>query len=54
MDNLKSGMDEAAAVHAALSRLEGAFALAVVFEGEQDLMVGARKGSPLVVGVGEG
>ena len=53
-DNLKSGMDEAAAVHAALGRLEGAFALAVLFEGAQDLMIGARKGSPLVIGVGEG
>ena len=53
-DNLKSGMDEAAAVHAALGRLEGAFALAVLFEGAQDLMIGARKGSPLVIGIGEG
>ena len=53
-DNLKSGMDEAAAVHAALGRLEGAFALAVLFESTQDLMIGARKGSPLVIGVGEG
>ena len=53
-DNLKSGMDEAAAVHAALNRLEGAFALAVLFEGAQDLMIGARKGSPLVIGIGDG
>ena len=53
-DNLVSGMNETEAVQAALNRLEGAFALAVLFEGEQDLMIGARKGSPLVIGVGEG
>ena len=52
--NLSEGMDERAAVHAALGRLEGAFALAVLFEGEQDLMIGARKGSPLVIGVSDG
>ena len=38
----------------ALSRLHGAFALAVIFAGEHDLMIGARRGSPLVVGWGEG
>ena len=37
----------------ALSRLEGAFALAIIFTGEHDLMIGARRGSPLVVGWGE-
>lgn len=51
--NLDSGQSPTDAVKAALSRLEGAFALAVLFEGHQDLLVGARKGSPLVVGVGE-
>ena len=39
---------------AALPRLRGAFALAFLFEGEDDLLVGARKGSPLAVGYGEG
>ena len=38
----------------ALPRLHGAFALAVIFAGEHDLMIGARRGSPLVVGWGEG
>ena len=38
----------------ALPRLQGAFALAVIFAGEHDLMIGARRGSPLVVGWGEG
>ena len=37
-----------------LSRLEGAFALAVLFAGEEDLLVAARRGSPLAVGHGEG
>ena len=37
----------------ALTRLEGAFALAIIFAGEHDLMIGARRGSPLVVGWGE-
>ncbi|MCJ8140206.1 glutamine--fructose-6-phosphate transaminase (isomerizing) [Falsirhodobacter halotolerans] len=51
-------MDRGAAPRdAALSvidRLEGAFALAFLFDGEEDLMIGARKGSPLAVGHGEG
>ena len=42
------------AVAAALPRLRGAFALAFLFEGEDDLLIGARKGSPLAVGYGDG
>ncbi len=42
------------AVAAALKRLEGAFALAIVFAGRHELMIGARRGSPLAVGYGEG
>ncbi|MGR4070504.1 glutamine--fructose-6-phosphate transaminase (isomerizing) [Halomonas sp. LR3S48] len=41
-----------AAVQRGLARLEGAYALAVVHADEPDVIVGARKGSPLVVGVG--
>jgi glutamine---fructose-6-phosphate transaminase (isomerizing) len=41
-------------VQATLPRLRGAFALAFLFEGEEDLLVGARKGSPLAVGYGRG
>ncbi|MGL6253585.1 MAG: glutamine--fructose-6-phosphate transaminase (isomerizing), partial [Billgrantia desiderata] len=41
-----------AAVQRVLARLEGAYALAVVHADEPDVVVGARKGSPLVVGVG--
>jgi glucosamine--fructose-6-phosphate aminotransferase (isomerizing) len=42
------------AVAAALPRLKGAFALAFLFEGNEDLMIGARRGSPLAVGYGRG
>ena len=42
------------AVHNVLSRLDGAFALAILFKGEADLLIGARKGSPLAVGHGNG
>ncbi|KAA0010707.1 glutamine--fructose-6-phosphate transaminase (isomerizing) [Billgrantia pellis] len=41
-----------AAVQRVLARLEGAYALAVLHADEPDTIVGARKGSPLVVGVG--
>ena len=37
-----------------LARLEGAFALAIIFAGRHDLMIGARRGSPLAVGYGDG
>ena len=42
------------AVAEVLVRLEGAFALAIVFAGRHDLMIGARCGSPLAVGYGDG
>ncbi len=51
---LKDGLDPVAAAETTLKRLEGAFAIAVIFSGEHDLMIGARRGSPLVVGYGEG
>ncbi len=41
------------AVQGAVRRLRGAFAIAVICKDEPDRLVGARKGSPLVVGVGE-
>jgi glucosamine--fructose-6-phosphate aminotransferase (isomerizing) len=53
-DELKKGRAPVEAVAAALPRLRGAFALAFLFEGEDDLLIGARKGSPLAVGFGEG
>jgi glucosamine--fructose-6-phosphate aminotransferase (isomerizing) len=42
------------AVKASLPRLRGAFALAFLFRGHNDLMIGARKGSPLAIGHGDG
>jgi glutamine---fructose-6-phosphate transaminase (isomerizing) len=42
------------AAQAVLARLTGAFALCFLFEGEEDLMVAARKGSPLAIGHGTG
>jgi glucosamine--fructose-6-phosphate aminotransferase (isomerizing) len=51
---MKNGRSPVEAVAAALPRLQGAFALAFLFEGENDLLIGARKGSPLAVGYGDG
>ena len=51
---MKKGRAPAAAVAAALPRLRGAFALVFLFEGEENLLIGARKGPPLAVGYGEG
>ncbi len=48
------GLDPVAAARATLARLEGAFALVFLFEGEDDLMIAARRGSPLAIGYGEG
>ncbi|MCX8231624.1 MAG: glutamine--fructose-6-phosphate transaminase (isomerizing), partial [Alphaproteobacteria bacterium] len=42
------------AVSRSLKRLEGAFSLAIIFAGEHNLMIGARRGSPLAVGWGQG
>ncbi len=53
-DEMKKGRAPADAVAAALPRLRGAFALAFLFEGEDDLLIGARKGSPLAIGYGDG
>ncbi|MEQ8653570.1 MAG: glutamine--fructose-6-phosphate transaminase (isomerizing) [Kiloniellales bacterium] len=51
---LDAGMAPLEAVQSVLKRLEGAFALAFLFEGEEDLLIGARRGSPLAVGFGDG
>ncbi len=52
-EELKSGLSPLQAVTAALPRLRGAFALAFLFAGEENLLIGARKGSPLAVGFGD-
>ncbi len=51
---LGRGADPLAAVKSALARLEGAFALAILFSGRDDILIGARRGSPLAVGYGKG
>ncbi|MBX9826051.1 MAG: glutamine--fructose-6-phosphate transaminase (isomerizing) [Xanthobacteraceae bacterium] len=51
---MKKGRNPAEAVQSCLPRLRGAFALAFLFAGEEDLLIGARKGSPLAVGHGDG
>jgi glucosamine--fructose-6-phosphate aminotransferase (isomerizing) len=53
-ENLAQQKTPEEAVGAAIARLEGAFALAIIFAGRHDLMFGARKGSPLAVGYGDG
>jgi glucosamine--fructose-6-phosphate aminotransferase (isomerizing) len=53
-DEMRQGKPPVAAVAAALKQLRGAFALACLFAGEDDLMIGARKGSPLAIGYGDG
>lgn len=50
----KKNLTPREAVYAALQRFEGAFALAILFEGLDDLMVVARRGSPLAIGHGDG
>jgi glucosamine--fructose-6-phosphate aminotransferase (isomerizing) len=50
---LAEGMGPVDAVKASLSQLRGAFALAFIFAGDNDLMIGARNGPPLAVGYGE-
>ncbi|MEO1199754.1 MAG: glutamine--fructose-6-phosphate transaminase (isomerizing) [Pseudomonadota bacterium] len=51
---MKAGASPEDAVAAILPRLEGAFSLAFVFDGTPGLMVAARRGSPLAIGLGEG
>jgi glucosamine--fructose-6-phosphate aminotransferase (isomerizing) len=51
---LDNGVGIYEAVSKTLARLEGAFAFAILFEGNDDLMVAARKGSPLAIGHGDG
>ena len=51
---MKKGKSPQDAVKESLPLLRGAFALAFVFENQPDLMIGARKGSPLAIGFGDG
>ncbi len=51
---LDKGLTPQQAAAAALKRLDGAFAIGSLFAGHGDLLIGARRGSPLVVGYGDG
>src|SRR6202521_3415822 len=53
-EEMNQGAGPISAVASALPRLRGAFALAFLFAGEDDLLVGARRGSPLAIGYGDG
>jgi glucosamine--fructose-6-phosphate aminotransferase (isomerizing) len=52
--HMDAGMTPVQAAEATLKRLHGAFALCFLFDGEPDLLVAARKGSPLAIGHGDG
>ena len=51
---LECGYSPQEAMDAAMGRLKGAFSLAALFAGRPDMMIGARRGSPLAVGYGDG
>ncbi len=51
---MAQGLSAAEAAFKTVDRLDGAFALAFLFDGEEDLMIAARKGSPLAIGHGDG
>jgi len=53
-EQVEAGKSPEEAVKAVLPRLRGAFALAIAFRSHPDMLIGARLGSPLVVGYGEG
>lgn len=50
---MRGGVSPVDAVGRSLGQLTGAFALAVIFEGHSDLMIGARRGSPFAIGYGD-
>ncbi|MGE0626654.1 MAG: glutamine--fructose-6-phosphate transaminase (isomerizing), partial [Hyphomicrobiaceae bacterium] len=53
-DEMDCGAGPVEAVRKSLQRLTGAFALAIIFAGDNDLMIAARQGSPLAIGHGDG
>ena len=52
--HMAQGLGPVEAAFATIDRIEGTFALAFLFEGEEDLIVAAREGSPLAIGHGDG
>lgn len=53
-EQIEAGVAPREAVRKTLDRLHGAFALAIMFKSDPDMLIGARLGSPLVVGHGDG
>jgi glucosamine--fructose-6-phosphate aminotransferase (isomerizing) len=53
-EEMRHGKTPREAVRDAFQRLRGAFALAIMFSGEDNLMIGARQGPPLAIGHGQG
>jgi glutamine---fructose-6-phosphate transaminase (isomerizing) len=53
-DYLAKGLEPKDAAHAALKRLHGAFAVGIIFAGDDNMMIGARQGPPLAIGFGDG
>lgn len=51
---MDQGHDAVTAAKTAIARLDGAFALCIIFDGQEDLMIAARQGSPLAIGYGDG
>ncbi|MBF0310775.1 MAG: glutamine--fructose-6-phosphate transaminase (isomerizing) [Magnetococcales bacterium] len=51
---LRRGLDPVAAVQAAASRLQGAFALGVLVRSAPNMLIALRRGSPLILGLGDG
>ncbi len=51
---IEQGLSPRDAAKQTIARLEGAFALCFLFEGQDDLLIAARKGSPLAIGHGDG
>ncbi|MGJ8622282.1 MAG: glutamine--fructose-6-phosphate transaminase (isomerizing) [Yoonia sp.] len=52
--HLTQGLSPRDAAEKTIAQLEGAYALCFLFDGEDDLLIAARKGSPLAIGHGEG
>jgi len=53
-DYLRQGMSPRQALSISLKRLDGAFAIGVLFAGHENMLIGARRGSPLALGYGDG
>lgn len=51
---MRQGAQPVEAARLAIARLRGAFALVLLFEGHEDLLIAARRGSPLAIGYGDG